>query len=232
MSGDVRDDVSACQALRDADPISTSICKYNTSTRKCKHPQCKHNAIICPANANPGVCDVLNTFFPPSHFPDDRTGLSAGHQECDCPGCLWFLGFSRCGCLLHFFCRIIQVDVAAFHCPVICNAHESCCAVVLAGCALHFVVLFLPGSVSMCSQPSRVVLVARFQLKHVTALIVVPGFSRGRDLPQSRIFLLDVVHNAWFAYFQWPVAKSSARAAVCSCSSAAWKPAPALPDPP
>ena len=119
-----------------------------------------------------------------------------------------------------FFCRIIQVDVAAFHCPVICNAHESCCAVVLAGCALHFVVLFLPGSVSMCSQPSRVVLVARFQLKRVTALIVVPGFSRGRDLPQSRNFLLDVVHNAWVAYFQWPVAKSSARAAVCSCSSA------------
>ena len=47
----------------DADPISTSICKYNTSTRKCKHPQCKHNANICPANANPGVFDVLNTFF-------------------------------------------------------------------------------------------------------------------------------------------------------------------------
>ena len=119
-----------------------------------------------------------------------------------------------------FFCRIIQVDVAAFYCPVICNAHESCCAVVLAVCALHFVVLFLPGSVSVCSQPSRVVLVARFQLKRVRALIVVPGFSRGRNLPQSRNFLLDVVHNAWFAYFQWPVAKSSARAAVCSCSSA------------
>ena len=117
-----------------------------------------------------------------------------------------------------FFCRIIQVDVAAFHCPVICNAHESCCAAVLAGCALHFVVLFLPGSVSMCSQPSRVVLVARFQLKRVTALIVVPGFSRGRDLPQSRIFLLDVVHNAWFAYFQWPVARCALSAAVCYCS--------------
>ena len=85
------------------------------------------------------------------------------------------------------------------------------------------VVLLTPDYVSMCSQPSRGVLVARFLLKHVTALIVVAGCVRGPDRSQSRIFLPDVVHNAWFAYFQWPVARSSVRAAVCCFSSASTK---------
>ena len=63
-----------------------------------------------------------------------------------------------------------------------------------------FVVLLTPDYVLMCSQPSSVVLVARLLLKRVTALIVVAGCVRGPDRSQSRIFLPDVVNNAWFAY--------------------------------
>ena len=32
--------------------ISTSICKSNTRNLKYRHPQCKHNASMCTANAN------------------------------------------------------------------------------------------------------------------------------------------------------------------------------------
>ena len=62
--------------------------------------------------------------------------------------------------------------------------------------------------------------VALVQLKHVTGLVLAAWLLHRRGLPQSRIFLLDVVRNAWLAYFQWPAAKSAAPAAVCSWSSA------------
>ena len=98
--------------------------------------------------------------------------------------------------------------------------------VVLSGWALHFGVLFSPRAVSMYCPSSRAVVVALVQLKHVTGLVVAAWLLHrrfgdfGGGLPQSRNFLLDVVRNAWLAYFQWPAAESAAPAAVCSWSSA------------
>ena len=78
-------------------------------------------------------------------FPGCCPGGYVGHQECDCHGCLVFLAVFACGCLLHFSHRIHQVNVTSLHFHGISNAHESCWAVVLFGCALHFCCLIDAG---------------------------------------------------------------------------------------
>ena len=50
------------------------------------------------------------------------------------------------------------------------------------------VVLLTSNYVSMCSQPSRVVLVARLLLKRVTALITVAGCVRGPPVAVTKFF--------------------------------------------
>ena len=115
----------------------------------------------------------------------------------------WFVILFVLGCPLSAGCAIVLVSVAV---PLPVLVFRDCWMLAgpfcrrfrqavtpefCAGCCRQLVLcLFAPACFSMCSQPSRVLLVARLHRKRVTVRIVVPGCWRGPGRPESRNFCL------------------------------------------